>query len=129
MVGLPLTPDWTHEARFCITGLLISMHQVAVKSRESDRSAPLSPTPNTAIEMETQQPPTPVRIDNWHALGFIYGEESTTEAPADILHESPSTIPFDEDSPPHQPSSEPLPPSQGVGPTASSPSPVVNFID
>jgi hypothetical protein len=86
--------------------------------------------------METQQPPTPVQIDNWHALGFIYGveEQSTTEAPADILHESPpSTIPFDEDSPPHQPSSEPLPPSEGVGPsqgvghTASFPSPVVNF--
>uniref|UniRef100_A0A093V6S0 3-phytase B n=1 Tax=Talaromyces marneffei PM1 TaxID=1077442 RepID=A0A093V6S0_TALMA len=80
--------------------------------------------------METQQPPTPVQIDNWHALGVIYGveEESTTEAPADILHESPpSTIPFDEDSPPHQPSIESLPPSQDVGHTASSPSLVVTF--
>jgi hypothetical protein len=80
--------------------------------------------------METQQPPTPVQLDNWHRLGFIYGakEESTTEAPGDILHEShPSTIPFDEDSPPHPPPSEPLPPSQDVGQTASSPSPVVNL--
>lgn len=89
----------------------------------------LSPTSNTAIEMQTQQPPIPVQINNWHALGFIYRvEESMTEAPADISHESPpSTIPFDEDSPPHQPSSELLPPSQGVGHTASSPSVVVNF--
>ena len=79
--------------------------------------------------METQQPLTPVQIDNWHALGFIYGvEESTTEAPVDILHESPpSTIPFYEDSPPHQPSCESLPPSQGVGQTVSSPSPGVNL--
>ena len=51
------------------------------------------------------------------ALGFIYGveEETTTEAPADILLEAPpSTIPFDEDSPPHQLPSELLPPSQEV---------------
>jgi hypothetical protein len=96
------------------------MVQDAVKPRELDRSASemdqtginstffppslgpleiLPPTPNTSIEMETQQPPTPAYIDNWHDFGFIYGvEESTTEASADILHESPpSTIPFDED--------------------------------
>ncbi|KAF3389704.1 hypothetical protein DPV78_011776 [Talaromyces pinophilus] len=119
------------------------MHQVAVKSRESDRSASemdqtginstdlppslgpleiLPSTPNTSIEIETQQPPTPTQIDSWHDF------ESTTEVSADILHESPpSTIPFDEHSPPRRLSSEPLPPSQGVGDMANSPSPVVNF--
>lgn len=79
--------------------------------------------------METQQQPTPVRIDDWLALGFIYGveEEITTEAPAEILLESPpSTIP-DEDSTPHQLPSEPLPPSQEVGHAAISPSPVVEI--
>jgi hypothetical protein len=61
----------------------------------------LSPTPHTSIETETQQPPTPAHIDNWHTLGFIYAveEENTTDTPADISLESP-TIPFDEDSPP-----------------------------
>jgi hypothetical protein len=77
--------------------------------------------------MKTQQPPTPAQIDNWHALGFMYAEEEIkTETPADISLESP-TIPFDEDSPPHQPPSELLPPSQEAGHAASSPAPVVEI--
>uniref|UniRef100_A0A093X9Z2 Zinc metalloprotease ZmpB n=1 Tax=Talaromyces marneffei PM1 TaxID=1077442 RepID=A0A093X9Z2_TALMA len=78
--------------------------------------------------METQQPPTPAQIDNWHTLGFIYAveEEITTENPADISLESP-TIPFDEDSPPYQPPSELLPSSQEARQAASSPAPVVEI--
>ncbi|KAI7977219.1 hypothetical protein EIK77_004066 [Talaromyces pinophilus] len=88
----------------------------------------LSPTPNTSIEMETQQPPTPAQIDNWHTLGFIYAVEEgiMTDTPADISLESP-TIPLDEDSPPDQPPSELLPSSQEAGHAASSPAPVVEI--
>ncbi|EEA18519.1 hypothetical protein PMAA_007980 [Talaromyces marneffei ATCC 18224] len=88
----------------------------------------LSPTPNTSIEIETQQPPTPAQIDNWHTLGFIYAVEEgiMTDTPADISLESP-TIPFDEDSPPDQPPSELLPSSQEAGHAASSPAPVVEI--
>uniref|UniRef100_A0A093URN7 Putative galactinol--sucrose galactosyltransferase 5 n=1 Tax=Talaromyces marneffei PM1 TaxID=1077442 RepID=A0A093URN7_TALMA len=82
--------------------------------------------------METRQPPTPAQIDNWHALGFIYGVEEgiMTESPADILLESPpSTIPFDEDSPPRQLPSERLPSSEEVGEAAGSPSPAIEISD
>ncbi|EEA18504.1 hypothetical protein TMatcc_001212 [Talaromyces marneffei ATCC 18224] len=85
--------------------------------------------------METQQPPTPAQIVNWHALGFIYGVEEriATEAPTDILLESPasppSTIPFDEDSPPRQLPSERVPSGEEVGEAAGSPSPVFEISD
>lgn len=85
--------------------------------------------------METQQPPTPAQIGNWHALGFIYGVEEgiATEAPTDILLESPasppSTIPFDEDSPPRQLPNERVPSAEEVGEAAGSPSPVIEISD
>ncbi|EED20480.1 hypothetical protein TSTA_037010 [Talaromyces stipitatus ATCC 10500] len=88
--------------------------------------------------METQQPqqpPTPAQIDNWHALGFIYGVEEgiATEAPTDILLESPasppSTIPFDEDSPPRQLPSERVLSGEEVCEAAGSPSPVIEISD
>lgn len=85
--------------------------------------------------METQQPPTPAQLDNWHDLGFIYGVEEgiATEAPTDILLESPasppSTIPFDEDSPPRQLPSERVPSGEEVGEAAGSSSPVIEISD
>ncbi|KUL81959.1 hypothetical protein ZTR_11415 [Talaromyces verruculosus] len=85
--------------------------------------------------MEIQQPTTPAQIDNWHALGFIYGVEEAiaTEAPTDILLESPasppSTIPFDEDSPPRQLPSERVSSGEEVGEAAGSPSPVIEISD
>jgi hypothetical protein len=82
--------------------------------------------------METQQPPTPAQIDNWHDLGFIYGVEAgiATEAPTDESPASPpSTIPFDEDSPPRQLPSERVLSGEEVGEAAGSPSPVIEISD
>ncbi|KAI7976414.1 hypothetical protein EIK77_010174 [Talaromyces pinophilus] len=83
--------------------------------------------------METQQLPIPALIDNLHALGFIDGVEEgiAIEAPTNILLESPvsppSTIPFDEDSPPRQLPSERVPSGEEVGKAAGSPSPVIEI--
>lgn len=83
--------------------------------------------------METQQPPTPAQINDWHALGFTYGEGVAPESPTDIILESPaslpSTIPFDEDSPPQQLPSERVPSGEEVGEAAGSSSPVIEISD
>ncbi|EED15461.1 hypothetical protein TSTA_049010 [Talaromyces stipitatus ATCC 10500] len=82
--------------------------------------------------METQQQPALVQIDDWHIPDFTHEaeEELATEGPAQIILDSPpSTIPFDEDSPPRQSPSERLPPSEEVGEAAGSPSPVIEISD
>lgn len=56
-----------------------------------------------AIEMETQQSPTPDQINNQYALNFIYGVEEERETSIDILYKSPSsTISFNENLSPWQ---------------------------
>jgi hypothetical protein len=91
----------------------------------------LSSPPDRPIEMETQQPAF-VQIDDWHIPDFTYeaDEELVTGDTAQIrLDSPPSTIPFDEDSPPQQLPSERVPSGEEVGEAAGSPSAVIEISD
>lgn len=82
--------------------------------------------------METSQQPALVQIGDWHIPDFTHEaeEELATEDPAQIILDSPpSTIPFDEYSPPRQSPSERLRPSEEVGEAAGSPLPVIEISD
>ncbi|EED19015.1 hypothetical protein TSTA_023500 [Talaromyces stipitatus ATCC 10500] len=82
--------------------------------------------------METQQQPALVQTDDWRIPGLIdeAEEELAPEGPTQVLHDSPpSTISFDEDSPPRQPHSERLSPSEEVEEAAGCPSPVIEISD